>query len=211
MLTAEQKDQIDVHLHDQFEIDGEYEIDDEGVINVHGGVIRRSEQMTRLKVRFGVITQSMQVDRCRLKSLQGFPHEVGGGVSIARTLVSSLQGAPRTVGSNFWAYGCQLKNLTGAPEHVGGKFVVHDNDLTSYDHVPTGCTYVELPYNPQIPVLRLLAYPMIQITSIGNTTSRQRASPLTKILNKYAGEGKKGALACAAELIKAGFKDNARW
>lgn len=32
-----------------------------------------------------------------------------------------------------------------------------------------------------------------------------------KIMNKYAGSGKKGALACAAELVKAGFKDNARW
>jgi hypothetical protein len=36
-------------------------------------------------------------------------------------------------------------------------------------------------------------------------------TPIVEILNKYVGQGKSGAIKCAAELIKAGFKDNARW
>jgi hypothetical protein len=35
--------------------------------------------------------------------------------------------------------------------------------------------------------------------------------PVNSIMNKYLGQGKPGAIKCAAELIKAGFKDNARW
>jgi len=31
------------------------------------------------------------------------------------------------------------------------------------------------------------------------------------ILNKHVGGGKAGALKCALELIKAGYKENARW
>jgi hypothetical protein len=35
--------------------------------------------------------------------------------------------------------------------------------------------------------------------------------PVSDIIHKYLGQGKAGALKAAAELIKAGYKDNARW
>jgi hypothetical protein len=88
--------------------------------------------------------------------------------------------------------GCPLlTSLDGAPEHVGGMFGV--------------------PYKPDLPLLRTLVSREVYMAW---QPGREDASEeVAKILNdpRWVGQGKRKAMLCAAELIKAGFGGNARW
>ena len=212
MITSEQRADIEYNLHIQMEIDGPYEIDDQGRVSVDGSVQRRNEMMTQLKVNFLSVSGNFKMDRCALRTLEGFPQTVSGHVSIAHTNVRSLKGSPEFVGGHFWAYGCRLKNLLGAPQKVRGKFAVYNNDLTSYEHMPQECQELELPYNPQLGVLQLLEYPKIQFFATANSSNKSQATLLTNIVSKYAGTNNPGdILRCASELNEHGLEGNAEW
>ena len=220
---------LQTHVH----IDGEYEIQPDGTVDVHGSIESQHFALYELKVKFGTVTGNVSLSRIHLTSLKGFPHTVGGTVSVARTPIRSLKGAPTRVGGNFWAYGCKnlktlvggphhvggsffahqckLKTLTGAPTHVGGVFDVTQNPLTSYDPLPQGSTQVNLPYNENAAVLKLLNYPLIHFTADGVTPDLDKVRAINTIMHKYAGKGKAAALNCALELKQSGFGSNARW
>lgn len=119
-----------------------------------------------------------------LTSLQGAPKFVKGDFICSHNKLTNLEGAPQTVGSDFMCnMNPSLVSLQGAPDHVNGEFV-----LTYYD---------------QLPLLRLINYRHLLIN--------QAPAQVTEIMRNYQGQGKKAALACAAELIRAGYKDNAKW
>jgi hypothetical protein len=144
-------DKIDQILKRDFVIYGTYTIDDQGVVNVQGGVDHKAKQ-SRLYVTFGSVT------------------------------------------GHFSSYWRGLKNLKGVPTHIGGTMTIT--------------------YYPGMPVLRCLAAEHqinLQATSHQPPGYMTEISHINKILDKYVGQGKPGALACAVELIKAGYKENARW
>jgi hypothetical protein len=76
--------------------------------------------------------------------------------------------------------------------------------------MPEGCKQVILPYNRNAPILRLLVYPEVHFVWGGGVTLG-RHDVVNEIMAKYAGQGKSGAIKAAAELIRAGYKENARW
>lgn len=226
---------IDIILQQQVKIYGDYHIESDGTVNVDGDV-EYSVSINQLKVQFSTITGNFSRSNSssktpRLNSLQGFPRKVMGQMSVARSRVTnlhhapnqvngsfyayhcenlhSLQGAPRWVGGEFIAYNCALTHLQGAPLIVKGMFDVSGNPLANYDHVPEECTAVILPYNRQAPILKLLVYPRVEFRWDGITHGNHTV--VNTIMRKYAGQGKAGAIKCAAELIKAGYKENARW
>lgn len=96
--------------------------------------------------------------------------------------------------SGYWASQWRgLKNLKGIPTHVG--------ELT-------------VTYYPGMPVLRCLAaqkYINLQATVSKQPGYDVERTTINKILDKYVGRGHAGALACAAELIRAKYPKNARW
>ena len=49
------------------------------------------------------------------------------------------------------------------------------------------------------------------VCTTSRTTTFGAPYYVKKIMAKYAGQGKRASLSCAAELIRAGYKDNARW
>ncbi len=230
---------IDIILRQQVRINGTYQVDEDGVVNVQGDVLYDSS-ISKLGVQFGTISGNIdspykiKPKAKRLTKLAGFPRKVMGYVSVSNSKIKDLSHAPNQVGGTFYASGCpNLTSLHGAPRWVGKDFIVHECNLTSlqgapltvngvfdasynplenYDHLPEGCKEVILPYLPHAPVLKLLMYPKIHLKYrdmlnilIGNV------HPINEILNKYAGQGKAGAIKCAAELVKAGYKENARW
>lgn len=226
---------IDIILTQQVKIHGDYQIESDGTVNVDGDV-EYSVLINQLKVQFGTITGNFSRSNSssklpRLNSLQGFPRKVLGQVSVARSKVTnlhhapnqvngsfyayhcehlkSLQGAPRWVGKDFIAYNCALTHLQGAPLVVKGTFDVSGNPLENYDHIPEGCDMVVLSYNQHAPILKLLVYPIVVFKFDG--ISQEDHPIVNNIMKKYAGTGKKGAIKAAAELIKAGYKENARW
>ena len=220
---------LQTHVH----IDGSYVIQPDGTVDVDGNLESHHSSLHQLQVKFGTVTGNMNFSRMPLAHLHGFPHTVGGNVSVARTHIKSLEGAPTRVEGNFWAYGCKnLKTLVGGPHHVGKSFYAHQcklttlqgaplyvgnvfditqNPLASYDPVPQGCTQVNLPYNENAPVLKLLNYPLVHLTADGVTRDLEKVRAINTILHKYAGQGKTAMLNCALELKKAGYTENARW
>ena len=227
---------IDIILKQQVQILGQHDVDADGTVNVQGDVIYKTS-INRIRVQFGTVTGNF--DRSlytrqnpRLTTLTGFPRRVGGSVSMARSQIKdlshapnqvggsfyayhcnnlrSLHGAPRWVGGSFMAYNCQLTSLLGAPLVVKGQFSVENNPLENYDHMPEGCKRVILPYNRNAPILRLLVYPEVHFVWGGGVTLG-RHDVVNEIMKKYAGQGKSGAIKAAAELIRAGYKENARW
>jgi hypothetical protein len=110
-----------------------------------------------------------------------------------------------TVGGSFYCSNNQLTTLAGAPQTVGGGFYCSNNQLTTLEGIPTHLRKLWLSYSPALPLLRTLYAQQIEFYP------KLRDPTLGEILNRYAGQGKRGAIKCQKELIAAGFEGNARW
>jgi len=184
--------------------DREIHIGSDGKVNVHGDVQLVYTDVKQLPVSFGTVSGNFRCLFSSLTSLVGAPHHVGGYFICSNSELTSLVGAPQHVDGSFTCHHNKLTNLVGAPKHVGDTFDCEYNQLTSLEGAPEHvgeefwCTW-----NPHLPVLRLITY---QHPWIGNAPDL-----VSDIISKYVGQGKPGALKAAGELIKAGFKGNARW
>jgi hypothetical protein len=108
------------------------------------------------------------------------------------------------VGGGFWCANNQLMSLVGAPDRVGSSLQINGNPLKSLDGMPVELKgQIWLDYDRDLPLLRLLDLPDFMLS--------YAPDPVRVILTKYAGQGKPGALKAAGELIKAGYKANAKW
>ena len=218
-------DEIESDLDKYFKIKGSIKIDPStGVVDVDGDV-DLIKKIKRLPVKFGTVSGYFYCYGKHLISLSGSPRSVGGDFDCYDNQLTSLVGAPDHVGGSFYCFNNQLTSLAGAPDHVGGyfdcgvnditslegaparvgrDFICYENKLTSLEGLPAqvGGSFV-CTYSKSLPVLRLMVYPTVHIYD---------APPqLNDIINKYKGQGKPGALKAAAELIRAGYKENARW
>lgn len=88
---------------------------------------------------------------------------------------------------------------------VGGNYDCRYNPLTSLEGLPQVLNSLSLRYNKNRPLLRLLDSRIDRLNLIDTPKS------VTEVLKKYAGQGKPGALKAAADLIRAGYAENARW
>jgi hypothetical protein len=210
---------ISEQLDDYFYIDGAWDISPDGTVNVQGDV-RMIKSTLQLPVQFGTVSGAFDCEDKTLTSLVGSPHHVGGNFWCNENWLTSLVGAPTHVGGSFVCENNKLSNLVGAPSYVGMGFFCTWNKLTSLEGAPAHAgenvilgECFQCDYHMQLPLLRLLNYHSVNL--------KRAPVSITRILKKYAGQGKKAALSCAAELIKAGhaedmqfanyYKDNARW
>jgi len=221
------RDQIAQTLQQACHIDGDYEIQSNGLVNVKGNITLDAKNVTypHLPVHFGIVDGHFWAPDVGLRSWQGFPREVTGMLMLNFNQIHSWQGAPARVHSLGMAHNpvltlegmpevlytldvsnCGLTNLKGISGPLAGWLGARDNPLRSLDGFDGAEISFTFDYAPQLPLLKALLTKK-QIEVMGD----QRAEKVTQILNRYAGSGKKGALACAAELIKTGFKENARW
>jgi hypothetical protein len=139
-----------------------------------------------------------------LTNLVGAPEQVGDWFACDHNLLTSLEGAPHTVGGNFSCWSNKLTNLEGGPTQVTGRYDCRRNPLKSLQGLPPLITdQLELDYKKDLPLLRLLNFPK----KININAPKQ----VINILAAYKGQGKPGAIKAAVELIRAGFKENAKW
>jgi len=102
-----------------------------------------------------------------------------------------------------------IKKLPVQFGHVAGSFHCTDNTLNtlegSPDHVDE---WFEVDYTPTMPLLRTL----VAQKGVG-LNGKNVPLKLDSIINNpdYRGRGKAAALKVTGELIRAGFKENARW
>jgi hypothetical protein len=209
---------------------GAYTIHDDGTVDVQGNVRLWTAPTNRLMVNFGVVSGTFVCDKSALESLEGAPREVGRDFSCKGNLLTSLQDAPKkvggsficssnrieslehgpqTVGKNYYCASNQLKNLQGAPRVVSGVFSCDMNDLESLEGSPDKVgEWFLFTYKSDLPLLRTLVA-RAAVFAVPN----EPAGEVYRILNdkRWMGHGKAKSMMCAAELIRAGFKENARW
>lgn len=188
MVTREE---IQQELHLFFDVQGQALISAHGVISVEGTVwARRTLPYDHIPLQFGHITHNFVLFRQdNLKNLQGCPHTVLG---------------------DFKVIGPNLTDLTGAPRSVGKLCSLLCNNLKNLENLPDNCGKLRLNMTLDLPLLRLTesTYP---ITWGAHGMSLTDLDTVSNIINKYRGTGRPGALKAAVELIRAGFKNNAKW
>lgn len=145
----------------------------------------RIPSMGRLPVKFDVVKGAFIVNKMGLTSLEGGPQQVGAGYFASDNHLENLMHAPRVVPGSFSIYNNPLVSLEGWPEQG-----VHECTLTYHEHLPL------LRCLQTTHEIHVVNYPPPEIN---------------QILNKHKGQGKAGVIKCAGELIRAGYKDNARW
>jgi hypothetical protein len=179
------KEQILNDLNKYFYYDGEVTIDDQtGKVSVTGDVGCKSNGTTGLPVQFAV---------------------VGGDFYCSGSSLSTLTGAPRRVGGHFFCYNNSLNTLVGAPTSVGGNFYCNNNPLETLTGIPTSVgDEFWCDYKSDLGLLRII------LSNCSDIWLRHAPETVTNIIRKYLGKGQNGALQCAAELIRAGYKKNAK-
>jgi hypothetical protein len=182
-----------------FDLDDAYTINDDLTVDTEGSVIVRDRgnvfKAGRLPIKFG---------------------RVDGDFDVTNTGLRTLEGAPHTVGDTFMCGGNSLTNLMHGPQSVKYLYAIYGNPLVSLDGFPTSPApeVVSLMYSQHMPLLRLLTCNEIRLLPPLHDDSietEHMVNNIDNILNTHAGAGKPGALKAAGELIRAGYKDNARW
>lgn len=191
--------------------DGSFHIDaTSGKVSVQGSVTLRSLKVSQLPVKFHKVMGHFKCQNNTLTTLAGAPDYVGSWFECSNNRLTSLAHGPQHVGGSYVATSNLLTNLLGAPTKVGMSFFCRNNPLISLTGAPEQIAIdkdfvhkFECDYHAQLPLLRLLNYETISLL--------RAPRPVNVILKRYLGQGKQGAIKCAAELVKAGYKDNARW
>lgn len=196
-----------------------------GDVSIHngkveiGGNLRLKRKAAELPIIFDSVNGSVNFSGKGLISLEGSPSKIRKYFDCSRNKITSLKGCPQQLYGGFNCEGNKLTNLIGAPPHVETSFDCHNNPLTSLDGLPHSIDgWIRIPYSKDLPLLKLLFIKNligidiwgIELNAFPISNTIVIYSNLQDIMRKYIGQGRKGAIQCAAELTRAGFKGNAR-
>jgi hypothetical protein len=174
--------------------------------SIGGGFSCSGNQLTTLEGAPNSVGRGFYCNDNQLTTLHGAPKSVGDNFYCSCNQLTTLEGAPRSIGGGFSCSDNQLITLQGAPSSVGGGFNCYNNKLTTLEGAPISVGGgFHCSYNNNMPLLRLLL-----IKDVKKISLQPKNDIVKNILNKYLGQGRGGALQCAAELTKAGYKGNAR-
>ena len=113
-----------------------WSINQDGLVDVNGDVDLERKGLTKLPLKFGMVTGIFNCTDNKLTTLEGAPRSVDGRFSCGVNKLTTLEGAPRSVGGHFYCYRNQLTTLEGAPESVSGGFYCALNELTTLEGAP---------------------------------------------------------------------------
>ena len=180
------KDEIRNIFTSWFDTDSvRFEVNDDGTISGEGLIHTSAKLPGKLPVRFKTFTGSMWLMQTGLRTLEGMPEYLDGDLRVR---------------------GNQLSDLKGAPKIITGIFNIMENPLESLEGFPSSVTTIILDDDLKLPMLRLL-----NATEIHIKGSRDPNYTVQKILEKYAGQGRRARFNAQKELEDAGFSENARW
>ena len=113
-----------------------WSINKDGLVDVDGSVRLNYRNLTKLPLRFGIVTGDFYCRDNKLTTLEGAPKEVGGGFFCYNNNLTTLEGGPKEVGGAFYCDHNKLTTLEGAPQEVGGSFICRCNNLTTLEGAP---------------------------------------------------------------------------
>lgn len=132
-----------------------YEINDDGTINVNGGVYLRSKNLDVLPLIFKRVNGYFTCGYNRLTSLEGSP-EVCTDFSCVGNYLKNLDGCPRFVYGNFNCAENELTTLIGCPEYVTGVFCCSYNKLYDVKGFPEGFSNpIDINHNPVFEIIKI--------------------------------------------------------
>jgi hypothetical protein len=116
-----------------------YTINEDGSIDVNGDVDLDNRRLTKLPLKFNLVSGDFDCSHNQLTSLEGSPKEVGGIFSCNHNRLKTIEGSPKEVGGDFDCSNNQLISLIGCPTSVGGDFYSYgvSNKLTTLEGFST--------------------------------------------------------------------------
>jgi hypothetical protein len=165
----------------------------------------------------------------QLETLEGGPVEVGNHYICSNNKLTSLKGMPRTINSDFWCYNNKLTSFDGCAQTIRGNLYCQKNRLlVSLEGGPSFVGgNVHLSSCPKLTSLQNihLHFPEVHGSfDLVNTNVREHMlglllvrglrdisiddTKLRSILRKYLNGG--NLLACALELVEAGYEEQAK-
>lgn len=200
---------ISTVLEQYFIIDGDFSVDIEGLISVNGSVIPSGgKKLDKLPVNFETVNGRFACDNMGLTTLEGCPKYIKGNFNCRDNKLESFYGGPEEVERSFVCANNEipLKNLIGSPKRV--QHFILQTPIESLEGLPEIIRgKIEILNNETLPLLRLLFVKELKMIRIIDLINHDE---LEDILNKYIGQGRAGAIQCAAELTRAGYKGNAK-
>ena len=156
----------------------------------------------------------------QLTSLEGRPTVVKGNYDISMTKISDLAGIAQKIGGGVSLQRCKnLTSLHGINPGFTNTINALRSDLLEVGSMPLNTKEIMLNWRPDMPVLKLLLSRTQVIWDASYrlgmrpeewTAHIQTLDQFKQIFNRYQGRGANGVMPCAAELIKAGYRGNAR-
>jgi len=113
-----------------------YTINQNGLIDVDGGVDLSNLDLDRLPIKFGNVTSHFNCCENNLIDLEGCPEEVGGNFYCGYNKLETLEYVPDRINRSFYCSRNNLKSLEGCPTFIGGAINCNDNQLYSLEHFP---------------------------------------------------------------------------
>lgn len=104
---------------------------EDGLVDVDGNVHISNKKLTKIPMRFGVVTGNFLCHDNELSTLSGSPYEVGGNFWCGRNMLKTIYGGPKYVGGHYFCYHNSMISLVGAPGEIGGEFFCNYNKLTT--------------------------------------------------------------------------------
>jgi hypothetical protein len=183
-------DPIDKLLKKHFTIQGTWNLNAQGLVDVFGTVHVGKQPQDRLCVRFGHVSGSFLCFQQNLRTLEGSPHTVGGRFVCGNNLITSLQGGPVEVGEQYQAHLNHLTSLAGAPHSVAES--------------------ISISYYPDTPLLKLFNYKKVQFIEFNTPPTPKIWKELfdPKVHPELQGGGRAAMMKAVAILSKAGLYKN---
>lgn len=187
----------------------DFDIEEDGSVNVGGDVSMVSAPPGgQIPVRFYIVDGDFLAHGVGLTSLHNAPDSCHNLV-VPMNQLTSLDGCPPYL-NTLDVSNNRLTSFVGGPDQVS-TIKALNNPLTSLNGLPDASDEwsIEITYNEKLPLLKLLNAKEVLVAAPGYNHLKP-VEPVNSIINRYLGQGNKGVLLAAAELIKAGFRDNAR-
>jgi hypothetical protein len=103
-----------------------YTINSDGSVDVDGDVYLSDENLTKLPLKFGEVSDIFFCENNKLTSLEGSPSSVGGSFLCHKNKLRTLDGAPQSVGRDFYCGNNELRTLSGSPKSVRSFYCQHN-------------------------------------------------------------------------------------
>ena len=113
-----------------------WSINQDGLVDVDDDVDLERKRLTKLPLKFGIVSGNFFCSRNELTTVEGAPKSVDGSFSCSYNKLITLEGSPHSVDGFFDCSSNKLTTLEGAPNSVSGAFYCNSNQLTTLKGAP---------------------------------------------------------------------------